>query len=304
MPHARSETHRQHNPQSAAGQPPGPRAPWPPTITAAASPTPVVLDSPHSGRDYPADFDYACPLARLRRAEDFLVDRLFAFAPALGAELICASFPRSYLDVNRAPDDIDPELLSADERHDLAPSASSDRGIGLIWRLLGADEPIYGRLLTRAEVDERVNCCWEPYHAALERAISAAQRRHGYSLHLNCHSMPSHSRLYGAERNQVMPFDFLVGDRDGTTSSTAVTQWVVTLLRSEGFVVGVNEIVKGAELVRRYGGPSNHRHSILLEINRKLYMDEQRGVAHPGFSRLQPTLRRLVRGLVVGAPVA
>jgi N-formylglutamate deformylase len=269
---------------------------------AAASPTPVVLDSPHSGREYPPDFDFACPLERLRKAEDFLVDELFAFAPELGAPLLCAPFPRSYIDVNRAPDDIDPELLAAEDRHGLAPSAKSLLGMGLVWRLLDDGKSIYRRPLTRAAIDERIAAFWHPYHAALAQLISTAHQRHGYSVHLNCHSMPSRSRLYPVETAQTMPFDFLVGDRDGATSSPALTQRVATLLRSEGFTVGVNEIFKGVELVRRHGNPGDSRHSIQLEINRKLYMDEERLAPHDGFSRVQSTLRRLVESLITVIP--
>ena len=79
--------------------PPGPRLP-------------LVLDSPHSGSDYPDDFAYCCPLPVLRRAEDAYVDELYEVAPALGATLIGALFPRSYLDPNRAPDDLDPGMLA------------------------------------------------------------------------------------------------------------------------------------------------------------------------------------------------
>src|ERR1700730_19273800 len=73
---------------------------------------PLVLDSPHSGAEYPDDFAYCCPLPVLRRAEDSYVDELFEAAPAYGATLIGALFPRSYVDVNRAADDLDPGLLA------------------------------------------------------------------------------------------------------------------------------------------------------------------------------------------------
>ena len=98
-----------------------------------------------------------------------------------------------------------------------------------------------------------------------------------------------------------MPFDFLVGDRDGTTSPRRRSpgQQVALLLRAEGFVVGVNEIFKGVELIRRHSDPTNARHSIQLEINRKLYMDEENLAVHDGFSRIQNDLwKRLIRSLI------
>src|SRR5436190_3109265 len=75
---------------------------------------PLVFDSPHSGASYPDDFSYICPLPVLRRAEDAYVDELYRTAPTVGATLIAAVFPRSYLDVNRAPDDIDPSILTGE----------------------------------------------------------------------------------------------------------------------------------------------------------------------------------------------
>ncbi len=267
-------------------------------MAATGSLSPLVLDSPHSGTDYPDDFDYVCKLDKLRQAEDFLVADLYSFSPEMGVPLVSAGFPRSYLDVNRAPDDIDPELLSPEERTGLAMSAKSEMGMGLIWRLLEGADQIYGQPLTRRQIDERIARCWYPYHAAVEEAISAAHAQHGYSMHVNCHSMPSRSIFYPASMGHVMPYDFLVGDRDGSTSSTALTHYVAAFLRAEGFTVGVNEVFKGVELVRRYGAPERNRHSIQLEINKKIYMDEDKHAAHSGFLRVQSVLQRLVHALL------
>src|SRR5207244_11269844 len=73
---------------------------------------PIVLDSPHSGTEYPADFDTVLDPARLHEAEDCFVDRLYANAPRFGATLLAARFPRLYIDPNRSADDVD-ELLVA-----------------------------------------------------------------------------------------------------------------------------------------------------------------------------------------------
>jgi N-formylglutamate deformylase len=267
-------------------------------VSTAAEPAPLVFDSPHSGTDYPADFAYVCDLADLRRAEDFRVDALFDFTPALGATLISATFPRSYLDVNRAPEDIDPELLPPHERGGAVPSVKSNLGMGLVWRLLDGEVPIYAGPLRRAQIDARIERCWQPYHLAVTQAIGDTFERHGRVLHVNCHSMPSQSRLYPAAIEHRMPFDFLLGDRDGSTASPHVTNFIAEFLRGEGFVVGINQVFKGVELVRRYGAPAKHRHSVQLEINRALYMDEERHQAHDGFATVRGILRRLAQALV------
>ena len=88
-------------------------------LLTAAGTTPLVLDSPHSGTVYPADFDHACDPLVLRRAEDTHVEKIYDFAPALGAAWIEAHFPRIYLDANRDTLELDEDprqLLGAEER--------------------------------------------------------------------------------------------------------------------------------------------------------------------------------------------
>ena len=70
-----------------------------------------MLDSPHSGTQYPADFGCIAPTHVIRKAEDAFVDELFAAAPQCGASLLRALFPRTYIDPNRSLDDIDQALL-------------------------------------------------------------------------------------------------------------------------------------------------------------------------------------------------
>ena len=72
---------------------------------------PLVLDSPHSGIEYPDDFRHAVAPKDLRKAEDSFVDHLYGAGPELGAVLIAARFPRSYIDPNRSLLDVDTSLL-------------------------------------------------------------------------------------------------------------------------------------------------------------------------------------------------
>jgi N-formylglutamate deformylase len=94
----------------------------------------------------------------------------------------------------------------------------------------------------------------------------------------------------------------VVGNRDDTTSSAALAQLVTQHLRGLGYDVAYNHPYKGVELVRRYSHPAQHRHSIQLEINRKLYMDEQTLAMHAGFAPLQTHLRSLVDTLLKTDP--
>ncbi len=266
----------------------------------------LVLDSPHSGVVYPADFLYTCETAILRRAEDTHVEKLYDFAPGLGAHWIEAKFPRSYLDANRNTTELDVSLLDGPW---LGPVATDPvvlskvrLGKGLIWRTTDDGLPIYTRSLSVEEVMHRIEQCWKPYHAAVAEAIEAAHAAHGYSLHVNCHSMPaiasSHATNFPGEKHA----DFVVGDRDGSTASPALSQRICAHLTALGYSVAYNHPYKGVELVRRYSDPHAHRHSIQLEINRKLYMNEETLELTTGFDTLKTHLRSLVEMLLKTDP--
>lgn len=281
----------------------GDPVPGAPLVKALAGNTPLVLDSPHSGTHYPADFGIACDLAALRRAEDTHVEKIYSFAPALGAAWIEAHFPRTYLDVNRDLTELDVALLDGPWDGPVATDpealAKVRLGKGLLWRLTDDGVPLYDRLLGVAEVQARIDQCWRPYHRAVQQAIDAAHARHGYSIHLNCHSMPSVAGSHATDHPGMVHADFVIGDRDGTSASPIVSLLICEHLRDCGYSVAHNHPYKGVELVRRYSNPRQQRHSVQIEINRKLYMDEQTlALDHKGFARLRMDLQALVQILL------
>jgi N-formylglutamate deformylase len=275
-------------------------------ITHKPGHTALVLDSPHSGTVYPPDFLPACDLAVLRHAEDTHVEKLYDFAPALGVHWVEAHFPRSYLDANRNTTEIDTSLFDAhwpgQVETDLAVLSKVRLGKGLVWRTTDEGLPIYARKLSVAEVQARIEQCWKPYHAAVARAIDAAHLQHGYSIHVNCHSMPAVASGSATDFPGEVHADFVVGDRSGSTASAALSALVCHHLRARGYNVSYNHPYKGVELVRRYGCPAEQRHSLQLEINRTLYMDEETLVLSPGFEPLKETLRSLVNVLLKTDP--
>jgi N-formylglutamate deformylase len=272
------------------------------SVRTLAGSTPIVLDSPHSGVDYPDDFGHACEPQALRQAEDTHVEKLYDFAPDLGAAWIEALFPRSYLDVNRNTTEIDvalfdeawPDAVETDPK----ALAKVRLGKGLVWRMTDDGLPIYARRLSVQEVRSRIERCWQPYHEAVRAAIAAAQARHGYSIHLNCHSMPAIASRYSTDFPGMVHADFVIGDRDGTTAATALSRRVCDYLQSLGYSVAYNHPYKGVELVRRYGDPQRHRHSLQVEINRKLYMDERTLELNHGFEPLKRHLGSLIEMLL------
>ena len=266
----------------------------------------LVLDSPHSGTQYPADFLFSCDALALRRAEDTHVEKLYDFAPGMGVHWVEAHFPRSYLDANRNTTEMDETLLDAPWHGPIETDAKAMSkirlGKGLIWRTTDDGLPIYSRQLSVDEVKTRITNCWQPYHAAVASAIDAAHAQHGYSIHINCHSMPAIASSNSTDFPDEAHADFVVGDRDCTTANRALSALICEHLRRLGYSVAYNHPYKGVELVRRYSNPAAQRHSIQLEINRKLYMNETTLELTPGFDPLKNHLQSLVELLLKTDP--
>jgi N-formylglutamate deformylase len=257
---------------------------------------PLVLDSPHSGEHYPDDFDHAPPRAIVRQAEDTHVGRLYRGAPRFGATLIEATFPRAYIDANRSLADIDPALLADAWPVPLTPSRKTEQGIGLVWRIARGGAPMYGRKLTAEEVQRRIDRWYLPYHAALATEIDALHGAFGAVWHVNCHSMPAVGDANADDPGRERA-DFVLGDRDGTTCAPEFTALVAETIAGLGYSVAINDPYKGVELVRKHGRPAARRHSLQIELNRRLYMDESTLEPNVHYADLEADIERLLAAL-------
>ncbi|MCB1650567.1 MAG: N-formylglutamate amidohydrolase [Alphaproteobacteria bacterium] len=267
-------------------------------------PLPIIFDSPHSGTAYPPDFRPACDPHTLESAEDKFVDELFAAAPDYGAHLLCALFPRSYIDPNRAEDDIDTALFAKGwekqwaERYPINPTMRSDAGIGLIRRLVKPGVPLYDRHLSPEEIWHRIETYHRPYHAALEKLINDTHYMFGQVWHINCHSMPGASayprRPHSLKGHEIRPVDFVLGDRDGTSCSTFLTRALKDFIKSKGYSVSINDPFKGVELVERYSNPARGVHSLQLEINKSLYLHEDNNTRNKQYETVRNDINSIL----------
>ncbi|MGH1377583.1 MAG: N-formylglutamate amidohydrolase [Alphaproteobacteria bacterium] len=264
---------------------------------------PVIFDSPHSGRSYPKDFNYTCSLSDLRRLEDPYVDDLFSDAPALNAHLLSALFPRSYIDVNRANDDIDDLLFEGtwpqETYGEINPSSRSNSGVGLIGRLIKPGNPIYSSKLTPEEIMNRVKNYYEPYHDTLCTTLNDAYYNHGQFWHINCHSMPS-SSAYPRKNitligNKKEPSDIVLGDLDGKTCSREFIYELRQFWLNKGYRVTINDPFKGVELISRYSQPTRGKNSIQIEINRNLYINEDTYEKNNNFDAVKNDCTEMIR---------
>lgn len=258
-----------------------------------AQPMPLVLDSPHSGTVAAAFVEPVAPHEALRTTCDAFVDELYASAPGRGATLIAATFPRWMIDANRGRDDIDLDLIDGAWPYPVKPTGKTRSGMGLLRRLALPGVPMYARKFTVAEVETLLRDYYDPYHAAVKRALDVLHGQFGAVWHIDCHSMKSQGNEMNDDPGKPRP-DFVVSDRDGTTAGGGFTEQVAATLRAFGYKVGVNDPYKGAELIRAYSRPLENRHSVQIEINRRLYMDEEAVIRHDGFGPLARNLDRLV----------
>lgn len=258
---------------------------------------PLIFASPHSGRRYPPELlaDARVSLISLRRSEDAYVDELFAGAAAHGAAVLSASIARAYVDLNRDPAELDPEMFN--ERPPHSPHANSARvqaGLGAIPRVSGDGQTIYRRKLSLDEAERRLNTVHRPYHALLQNLVAETKEQFGCAVLVDCHSMPNNAR--GAHAPDVV-----LGDRFGASCHPSVTALAEATLRRLGYRVARNTPFAGGHTTQSYGRPAAHVHALQIEINRGLYVDERTLERTNGYVRVRADMTRLAEALGAAA---
>lgn len=237
---------------------------------------PVIFASPHSGNLYPDSFlaRADCDIRTLRANEDAYLDSLFAAAIGAGAPLLSARFPRCFVDVNRAPDELPPAWRSNGAQNGASGkphTARAQAGFGVIPLMIAQHRPIYKQPLPQQVALERITHLYEPYHAALEGLIAASLARFGRALVIDCHSMPGFAAM-GARRA-----DIVLGDRYGLSCSAATIRQVERAFVNMGYQVIRNSPYAGGYVTTHYGrsaqNPQRVIETVQIEINRDLYLN-------------------------------
>jgi N-formylglutamate amidohydrolase len=257
---------------------------------------PLVLASPHSGSYYPPDFISASALemGALRKSEDCYVDELFSDTPALGAPLLRALYPRAYLDVNREPYELDPDMFDGTLPAFVnSTSARVAAGLGTIARIVASRREIYRDKLSFTEAERRIEGVYKPYHRALRDLVNRAWNSFGFCVLIDCHSMPSTGLPVDVETGGRGP-DIVLGDRAGMSCAPIITDTIESVLGALGYRVTRNNPYAGGFTTQHYGEPPNGIHTIQIEINRSIYMDETTLQRRTGFNRLKADLNTMI----------
>ncbi|HVW75363.1 MAG TPA: N-formylglutamate amidohydrolase [Rhizomicrobium sp.] len=244
---------------------------------------PFLFASPHSGRSYPESLLARTRLdaTMLRRSEDAFVDELFAGALGLGAPLLAAQFPRAFLDVNRSQRELDAGMFdSALEVPVDAPTPRVAAGLGVIPRIVRDGAEIYRGKLSGAEAQARLSQLYQPYHQALKTLLEETRARFGVAVLIDCHSMPS----------ALSVPDIVLGDRYGASAAPALTARAEAAFTREGFSVARNTPYAGGHTTALYGKVAQGCHALQIEINRALYLDEERIARKASFEQVKARL--------------
>jgi N-formylglutamate amidohydrolase len=262
--------------------------------------TPLVFASPHSGRIYPDAFQAASALDahELRRSEDAFVDELISGALERGAAIVTCRFARAYVDVNRDPWELDPAMFE-DELPDAARRQSPRvaAGLGAIPKLVAEGREIYRRKLTFPEASARIEAVHRPYHEALAAVLEEARAQFGLAILIDWHSMPSVVARSESRLGRMRP-DVVLGDRHGAACGKAATVTVRRAFEAAGYVTASNAPYAGGWTTQTWGRPREGLHALQIELDRGLYLDEERLLRSDGFPRLKRDIERLTDTLV------
>ena len=262
---------------------------------------PFVFSSPHSGRLYPQEFlaqSRLDPLT-LRKSEDCFVDRLFEPVAVLGAPLLSARFPRAYLDLNREPYELDPELVEEPlPAHANAQSIRVAGGLGTVARIVADGENIYSERLSLAHVLARIEQLYFPFHSELNRLIDETRRTFGYAMLIDCHSMPSSAMTPGGGARP----DLVIGDRFGAAADPRLSHLVRDAFAKRGYKVQMNRPYAGGYITEHHGRPVRGVHALQIEINRGLYLNEHTFTPSDGYVSLETGLSDIAADLFRTVP--
>lgn len=254
---------------------------------------PLLISMPHVGTYLPpALAARLTPAAREVHDTDWHLPLLYAFAKDMGASILQATHSRYVIDLNRPPDGA--SLYPGQSVTGLCPVDSFD------------DAPLYADGSggpDEAEIAERREAVWRPYHEQLAAELARIRAQHGVALLWDAHSIRSVVPRFFDGR---LP-DLNLGTADGASCDPALAQALLRIAQSApGYSAVLNGRFKGGHITRHYGQPGHGIHAVQLEMTQCSYMQESMPFAYQAgaASRVQPTLRALLQACLAFAAQA
>ena len=258
----------------------------PPIVHPPRGGLPVLLSVPHSGRDYPGWLVDGARRGRrsLEALEDPLVDRLVWRALGRGTGAVIARAPRAAVDCNRAEDEIDPAMVTGTRGARTTPRARG--GLGIVPSRTAADGHLWRQPIDRAELEQRLQAAYRPYHSAIEEQLRLLSDRFGCAILHDCHSMPA---------TKIAPA-VVFGDRFGRSAAPWVKAEAMAVAAGHGFDASANDPFAGGHILDRHGSPQSGIHALQVEIDRRAYLDSD-SQPRAGFGRVAALFEALAERL-------
>lgn len=266
-------------------------------------PLPVLIAVPHAGRAYPGEIlaEMRDPRSSQLRLEDRHVDAVgVEIARAAGTGLLVAHAPRAMLDLNRAADDIDWEMVQGTKGSEVDPqpraygsNARARSGLGLVPRRLPGFGEIWRSRLSQEEIVRRIDRIHRPYHDFLARELERIRDAWGAALLVDLHSMPPLRRPSGEERAPQV----VLGDRFGASCHNAISARAFRYLEQHGCAAAHNRPYSGGYVLDRHAEPARGLHGLQIELCRSTYLDATLSEPTEALKPLAKMLAGLVREL-------
>ena len=240
---------------------------------------------------------------QLLATQDSLVDDLYLGAVLHGAPLIAADYARSYVDLNRSHDELDPAMFEP-PLTTLAPKDSKSHiGLGVIPQLVGENAVIHREPIEADLIDLRLGKAYFPYHKALRSLLDEAHQTTGQAILIDCHSMPS--KQAGLGEFYRLP-DVVLGDLFGKSCRHDLMVYAEQILCDLGLTVRRNRPYAGGFCTAHYGIPATGYHALQIELNRGLYLNEKTREPNRDFREVQEILSIFAEKLLAAdlAPLA
>ncbi len=248
--------------------------------------SPLLVNVPHAGTYIPPELkSRMTAVADELPDTDWHIDKLYDFAPNMGASMLVATHSRFVIDLNRSPDD--KPLYPGQDAEGLCPLGT------------GRNDSVYkaGMEPDAAEVAERCDTYWRPYHARLRQALDDIKAKHGYALLWDAHSIKS--RLPRFFQGKLWDLNF--GTNNGKTCAPELEdklkQIAVSLV---GYTHVMNGRYIGGYITRHYGDPANGVQAVQLEQSWATYMQEEPPYAYDNdlARRVRPVLQKFLRTML------
>lgn len=258
---------------------------------------PVIIAVPHAGRAYPGDITRRLrdPVRAGLRLEDRYADLLAqSVAERTGAGLIAAHAPRAMIDLNRAPDDVDWDMIVGGRPANAGADRMSRRargGLGLVPRRVPGLGELWNSRLDADDLAARIDRVHVPYHAALARELADLRARWGGAILIDLHSMPP----LAPSRGGPGAAEFVIGDRFGSACAGFIAASVFDHLGAVGGLAAHNRPYAGGYVLDRHASPGRGIHALQVEVCRSAYLDADMAEPGEGFERVTEILAGLVR---------